>query len=636
MALRSFDKLNRVLSQTFSSSPGENIAYSYDATDGGNFGIGRLTGFSDETGGTSLVYNERGDVVRVTNTIGGNSYKTAYAYDPADHVTSVTYPSGHVFDYGRDSLGRINAVTYRPSNTAAPIPLASDVSYLPFGPVAGFVYGNGLVRTHGFDLDYRLDSISTASGTTSLQDLRLGYDAVNNINAITNLLNASQSQWFNYDENYRLTNAVGHYGTLGYGYDPVGNRLVEVSNGVTNRYTYSATANRLEGVSGGNSREFTYTAAGNTETDNRGVAGIYGYGYGARNRLNTLTLNGNTIATYAYNAFGQRLVKTVGAATTHFHYDQQSHLIAETDGQTGAMLREYVWLGDMPLAMIEGDGTVYFIHCDHLNTPQDMTDGSGTVVWDRAQKPFGETTAIITSAATPKLSVSGFNGEGQFQATVNGIAGTIYVFQRSTDLNGTGWVSIATNTASFTFADAPNANAQTRFYRVVATSSAGGTEVRMNLRFPGQYFDAESDMNYNLTRDYSSSIGRYIESDIIGLQGGINVFIYGNDNAVHNTDSTGLFMQGVAIGVVGMIGFYEFIYKPWYYAHDDSLMNLGGSKPDGLPLPPPTSCNANNPYGRYWPRGTTFMDSDHGQYHSTPHPELPEPPEWEEPIEFKY
>ena len=54
--------------------------------------------------------------------------------------------------------------------------------------------------------------------------------------------------------------------------------------------------------------------------------------------------------------------------TTHFHYDQQSHLIAESDGQTGAPLREYVWLGDMPVALIEGDGAVYFIHCDHLAT----------------------------------------------------------------------------------------------------------------------------------------------------------------------------------------------------------------------------------------------------------------------------
>lgn len=42
------------------------------------------------------------------------------------------------------------------------------------------------------------------------------------------------------------------------------------------------------------------------------------------------TSDGNTIATYKHNAIGERLVKTVGATTTYFHYDEKGHLIAET------------------------------------------------------------------------------------------------------------------------------------------------------------------------------------------------------------------------------------------------------------------------------------------------------------------
>lgn len=66
-----------------------------------------------------------------------------------------------------------------------------------------------------------------------------------------------------------------------------------------------------------------------------------------------------------------------------------------------------------------------------------------------------------------------------------------------------------------------------------------GTTFELPLRFPGQYFDKEDNLAYNYFRDYDSSLGRYAESDLIGLLGGVNPFSYAND-ALAQIDPRGL------------------------------------------------------------------------------------------------
>jgi RHS repeat-associated protein len=75
-----------------------------------------------------------------------------------------------------------------------------------------------------------------------------------------------------------------------------------------------------------------------------------------------------------------------------------------------------------------------------------------------------------------------------------------------------------------------------------------------NLRLPGQQADAESGIYHNGFRDYVPNLGRYIESDPIGIAGGMNTYAYAGANPFANTDPQGLDSQG-------MPTFRAFLYR---------------------------------------------------------------------------
>jgi RHS repeat-associated protein len=73
------------------------------------------------------------------------------------------------------------------------------------------------------------------------------------------------------------------------------------------------------------------------------------------------------------------------------------------------------------------------------------------------------------------------------------------------------------------------------------------------LRFPGQYADKETNLFYNYFRDYDSTIGRYVQSDPIGLRAGLNTYGYVDANPLAKVDPTG--EAGLAgAGILGGLG----------------------------------------------------------------------------------
>jgi RHS repeat-associated protein len=212
----------------------------------------------------------------------------------------------------------------------------------------------------------------------------------------------------------------------------------------------------------------------------------------ALGRLIEVKENTQLKAKYSYNHRGQRISKTVGGQTTYYLYNDDHLLQAEVNSQ-GKILRQYIYLADQPLAVIdtpngkalaaEGSGWmqtlqqafqsainwltvdehITWLHTNHLNAPEAATNEKGQPIWRASYTAYGKT---------------------QIQAT------------------------------SFT----------------------------LNLRLPGQYEDQETGLHYNWHRYYDPQRGSYLTPDPLGTPDGPNPYAYVRNNPLNAVDPWGLIL----------------------------------------------------------------------------------------------
>jgi RHS repeat-associated protein len=482
-----YDALGRV--KTIDYTSGTGTVFTYDQ---GTYGVGHLTGVTDESGSATFTYDGLGRIQTKTQTVGPSAkvFTLTYTWGTTGaangKLVKVQYPSGASVTYAYDTAGRVNAINVTGADGTV-TPVISGLAYTALNQAQSWAWGvGGVPYQRGFDGYGRLTSYPlgnpNGSGNSAGVTRTLSFDAAGRIAGYSHTTQLNWDQVFGYDGLDRLTSASINGGnSYGYAYDATGNRTQSTINGTAYVLTVSSTSNQYTNVAtaAGATNAQGYDAAGHLQSEGQGGT----YTYSARGRLIAETRASGNFS-YLYNAFEQRVYKSgpsgvITTGTAYYMYDEAGHLVGEYDA-TGKASYETVYLGDLPVAALTqaalGQTQVSYIYADHLNTARVIvrpTDQAIQWQWG-SDEPFGQS-------------------------------------QANSNPKGLG---------TFTY----------------------------NPRFPGQVADAESGWFYNWHRDYNPARGAYVQSDPTGLNGGINTYAYVVGRPIVSVDSGGLLVDDGFLG----------------------------------------------------------------------------------------
>jgi RHS repeat-associated protein len=416
-----------------------------------------------------------------------------------------------------------------------------------------------LVRSigYGYDTYGRMSSTTYPSGKavtyTFNANGQIGAIAVNAVNVATNIqyqpFGAAKSWSFGngaaYARAFDLDGRIGSYpfgaAFQGLGYD-LGNRITVFSTATSKSFAYDK-LDRLTGfVAGTTNLSYQYDADGNRSQFKNGTA-IGAYNYPATsNRLSSIT--GTGAEGYGYDA-GGNITNLAGKTLT---YDARGRLKTLTSG-TSSWSYGVNGLGQR----VTKAGTGF--------------TGSLPFVYDEQGHLIGEYTS--TGALTQETVYLGDTPVAILQASA-----TFYI--QADQLNTPRVILNSANQQRWRW------DLSEPFGNNVPNENPAALGVfKYNLRFPGQYADSETGLNYNTFRDYYPKTGGYIESDPIGLKGGINTYAYVGGNPMLFSDPMGLDVYVVGHVAASLAGYAT---SPTSYhlaillAPDDPAATLAGIK----------------------------------------------------------
>nr|WP_269112207.1 RHS repeat-associated core domain-containing protein [Delftia acidovorans] len=486
------------------TGPVEETTYHYDA-------LGRLTQASNAASHLAFAYDPVGQLLSETQTLQalGNATGPArhklqrslsHGYDELGNRTHTRMPDGrtlHWLFYGSGHLHQINieplqAPGQPPAAHQVIADMERDALHREVRRSQGTLSSRydwdpaGRLLRHRAALQGSGHVIRPGNSNATLER-GYAYDAAGQLIARADSLRGRQD--FRYDPTGRILASLPAQGSpLArelFAFDPAGNLLDSIpgKDGQPVETTLGVVGdNRLRFYQ---DLHFEYDVHGNVTKRTRGnqKAGtqeVLDLTWNADHQLieSNTTRHGVTQATrYAYDPLGRRVAKSDAFGSTHYLWD--GDLMVHS--QRGARQALYIYEPGsfVPLATIQGAGeehSTYWYQCDQIGAPLELTDEQGQVAWAADYKVWGE--AVMRS-----------------------------VLRTGTD-------------------DRP---VSARAWGSKPVAPPPPPPIEQPFRLQGQQFDEETGLHYNRFRYYDPVVGRFVSQDPIGLFGGLNLFLFGNN-----------------------------------------------------------------------------------------------------------
>jgi RHS repeat-associated protein len=529
-----FDALNR-LSQI--TDPNGGITKpGYDAND-------NLASVIDpRTLTTSYSHNGFGDLTQIVSPDTGT---TVYAYDTAGNLKTVNDARGNTATYTFDDAKRLTKIAYGDQTFT----YVYDAGTYGIGRLTSAT-GPNHSMSWAYDFDGRVTGKGQINGTVTQS---VGYGYVNG-DLITLVTPSGQTITYGYT-NHRVTSVTvtpaggspttvlsgvtydpfgpatgwtwGNSTTVSRAYNEDGNPSQIVTAGVTNGYSVDD-ASRITSISdsGLSSNTWNFTAYDLLDRIQTASSSALSRGYTYDANGNVTSIGGTTASTETNSTTNNELGSTTGGLVRTYGYDAAGN----TTSYTGATFTFYN-NGRTDTAAVSGGTTTYVYNALKQLIKKSGNGGTTLLVYDEAGHLLGE----YTSAGV-LIQETVWMGDIPV-ATLRPSGSTIAIYYVHTDHLGTPRKVTRPSDNGLMWRWDPDT-----YGSMPANSNPAGLGTfTYNLRFPGQYYLAETGLHYNYFRTYDPQVGRYVESDPIGLSGGsFSTYNYGKANPISNKDPLGL------------------------------------------------------------------------------------------------